>query len=360
MGTPANENQGRARWRPIEIVGLCILVFALGMLLFDPKSLGDFFNAMFQKAKPIVVNVFLTGDVGVCIIVSVMIGRILERLGLTDALIRVFVPIAYRIGVHPAVVIPGVYNIIGDINAAGRIAGPVLKESGATKDDQKIAVATMIQSQQSFSTFTLGLLAMTTIGIKAFPIVMIGIFLPLVITPLILKLTIYKNTQRVTLEKLPYFTPKTPFLTTVFGGAREGAELLFLLIIPAVAVVYAFIGALDFVGMWKPIETGLTALLTKLSIDAQTGILSVLASPTAAMGMLVKSAPTIKPNLVVGSFLLAASGLPLSVISGQIPAIWSKVSDLSEKEALQAALVGLVIRVITAAILAIVLTPLCV
>jgi hypothetical protein len=29
-----------------------------------------------------------------------------------------------------------VYNILGDINAAGRIAGPILVKAGATKDEQ--------------------------------------------------------------------------------------------------------------------------------------------------------------------------------------------------------------------------------
>ena len=38
------------------------------------------------------------------------------------------------------------------------------------------------------------------------------------------------------------------FLETIFSSAKEGAELLFLIIIPAVAAVFFFIGALKFFG----------------------------------------------------------------------------------------------------------------
>ncbi len=348
----------RRAWARIEIVGLAVLILAMLGLLFKPDTMGGVFDAMFNRALPIVANVFLTGLVGTAIILSVMTGRILERLGLTDALMRVFVPLIGKFGINSAVVVPGVYNILGDINAAGRIAGPVLVKAGATKDEQKIAIATMVQSQQSFSTFMLGLISLTAAGISAFPVIFIAVFAPLVIMPLLLKWTIYRNTRRVTLDVLPRFTPKKAALPTIFGGAKEGAELLFLLIIPAVAVVYAFIGALDFVGIWKPIENALTSALTAMSIDPETGIMAILASPTLAMGMLTKTAAELSPKLVVGSFVLAASGLPLSVVFGQIPTIWAEVSDLSEREALEAAIVGTVLRVITAVVLAMVLTPL--
>jgi hypothetical protein len=337
---------------------MVVLAGALLGLLFAPHSMGGLFDAMFNKALPIVANVFLTGLVGTAIILSVMTGRILERLGLTDALMRVFVPVIGRMGIHSAVVVPGVYNILGDINAAGRIAGPVLRESGATKDEQKIAIATMVQSQQSFSTFMLGLISLTVAGINAFPVIVLAIFGPLVLVPPLLKFTIYRNTKRVTLREIPRFTPKTAALPTLFGGAKEGAELLFLLIIPAVAVIYAIIGALDYVGIWSPIQTVLTGFLGSLSIDPETGIVAILASPTLAMGNLTQTAATLPPNLVVGAFVLASSGFPLSVVFGQIPTIWASVSDLSEREALEAAVIGMVLRVVTASLLAFLLTPL--
>lgn len=74
--------------------------------------------------------------------------------------------------------------------------------------------------------------------------------------------------------------------------------------------------------------------------------------------MLIQSiASTVDPSLVVGSFILASSGLPLSSIFGQIPVVWAENSDLTEKEAMGAAVLGLTMRVATASFLALVLAP---
>ena len=343
--------------RTIEIIGLLILVASLVGLFVRPEFIGGIFNAMVNRIVDVVVKAYLTGTLACAIIASVIMGRVLERLGLTDAMLRVFMPIASWLGVNPTVVVPGVYNILGDINAAGRISGPVLKKARATKDEQKIAVATMVQSQQSFSTFMLGLIALANAKVWAFPVVILGVFAPLVLVPLILSKTIWRNCKRVTIDELPSFTPNTPALPTLFGAAREGAELVFLLIIPAAAVIFAIIGALDFVGIWKPIESAINSVLVALSIDPKTGLLSVLASPTLAMNTLKDAAATLQPKLVVGSFVLAASGFPLQVIFGQIPAVWAANSDLSEKEAMGAAALGAFFRVITACVLAVALTP---
>lgn len=342
----------------IEIVGLILVVASLLALFFNPGVIAGIFSSMVDRVKAIVVDVFLTGTVGVAIIVSVIIGRILERLGFTDALLRIFVPIMKIVGVNSAVVIPAVYNILGDINAAGRIAAPILRKAGATKDEQKMAIAVMVQSQQSFSTFMFGLVAMTTVGINVFPVILIVIFLPLILVPLLLKKTIYRNTKSVDLSELPSFTPQTAFLPTLFGAAREGAELLFLLIIPAVGAIFAIIGALDYIGIWKPIEAGLTSMLSAFSIDPGTGIVSIMASPTLAMAQLKDAAAGMKPALVLGSFVLASSGLPFSTAFGQVPIIWGENSDLTEKEALYASALGITMRIITAALIAVVLTPL--
>jgi hypothetical protein len=344
--------------RKIEILGLILVGLSLVGLFFNPGFIAGLFNAMVDRAFPIIVKTFLTGTVGVAIIVSVLIGRILERCGFTDALMRIFVPITKVLGVNPAVIIPSVYNILGDINAAGRIAGPILKKAGATKDEQKIAIATMVQSQQSFSTFMFGLIALTAVGVKAFVVVVVAVFAPLVVVPWLLKKTIWRDTKAVSLDELPSFTPNTGVLPTLFGAAREGAELLFLLIIPAIGVIFALIGALDFMGIWKPIENNLAWFLSVLSIDPKSGMVSILASPTLAMAQLKDVAATLPPKLVVGSFVLAASGFPLSVIFGQIPAIWSGVTDLNEKEAMGAAVLGAVMRLLTAGAIAIFLTPL--
>ena len=312
---------------------------------------------MVAKAYPTTV-LFITQSLGVAIICSVMMGRILERLGFTDALMRAFMPIARLMGINPAVIIPSVYNILGDINAAGKISGPILVKAGATKDEKKIAICTMVQSQQSFSTFMFGLLALTAVGVRVWPIVLIAIFLPLILVPLILKLTIWRDTKAVELTDVPSFTPNTPALATIFGAAGEGAKILFLLIVPAIAAVFAIIGALDYIGVWTYIEKGLTVALNALAIDPTTGMISILSSPTLAMSKLKDVAAGMDPRFVVGSFVLAASGFPLSVIFGQIPAIWSESAGLTHGEAMGAAVIGVVMRLLTAGFIALVLTPL--
>ena len=259
--------------------------------------------------------------------------------------------------INPSVIIPSVYNILGDINAAGKISGPILVKAKATKAEQKIAVATMIQSPQSFATFVLGLIALSVFGINAFPLVILSIFIPIIVVPFILSKTIYRDTKKVELTDLPRFTPNTRFLQTIFSSAKEGAELLFLTIIPAVAAVFFFIGALKFAGVWGWIESGLSSSLTFLSIEPTTGIVSVLAAPTLAVAQLADLASSIDPRLIVGSFVLANSGLPLSVIFGQVPITWAESSGLSEREALEAAIIGLIIRILTAVILGYWLTP---
>lgn len=348
----------KKKWEKIELVGLALIIASLSVMMISPGTLAGLFTAMVDKVFPVVVEVFLTGTVGVTIIVSVVIGRTLERLGFTDALIRVFLPVTKLLKINSAVLIPSIYNILGDINAAGKISGPILVRSGATKAEQKMAVATMVQSQQSFSTFMLGMLALTAVGVNAFIVVIVAVFLPVVVAPFILSKTIYRDTKAVDIENLPKFTPKTGALPTLFNAAREGAELVFLLIIPAVAAVFAVIGLLEYIGVWKPIESTLSAGLLMLNIDPETGILSILATPTLAMAQLSETAATMDPRLVIGSFVLASSGLPLSSIFGQIPVIWAANSDLNEREAMSAAVIGIFMRLITAFLVVYFLTPL--
>lgn len=358
MSEVTTNTKEKRSMKTIEIVGLVLVAASLIGLIVAPQHIAGLFDAMVNRAFPIIVKVFLTGTVGVAIICSVLIGRVLERLGFTDALMRIFMPITKVMGINSSVIIPSVYNILGDINAAGRIAGPIMVKAGATKDEQKMAICTMVQSQQSFSTFMFGLVALTVAGVKAFVVVFIAVFAPLVVVPWLTKLTIYRNTKSVSIDEMPSFTPNTAVLPTIFGAAREGAELLFLLIIPAVGVIFAIIGALDYVGIWKPIESGLTAMLSALSIDPKTGMVSILASPTLAAAQLKEAAATLPPRMVIGSVVLAASGFPLSVILGQIPAIWANCTDLNEREAMGAAVLGAVMRVITAGLVATLLTPL--
>lgn len=357
QGPQRDTKSSRAKWHVFEVIGILLVFASLIILLAVPDSLSTFFNTVIGEVKPIVVDIFLTSEVGIAIIISVIFGRLLERLGFTDGLIRLFVPIMKWFGINPSVIVPSVYNILGDINAAGKIAGPILVKAKSTKAEQKIAIATMVQSPQSFATLVLGLIALSVFGIQAFPLILFSIFLPIIVVPILLSKTIYRDTKKVDLQELPRFTPKTRFLHTIFASAKEGAELLFLLIIPAVAAVFFFIGAFKFFGVWSAIESGLTSALTLLNIEPATGIVSILAAPTLAVAQLAELASTVDPKLIVGSFILANSGLPLSVIFGQVPVTWSEISRLNEREALMAAIVGMVIRLATAWILATFLTP---
>lgn len=349
MDAAQSKPQPKSRpWSTIEYVGLVLLIASIVLLFVSPKQLGDFFDAAINEAMPTIVEVFLTGYVGFAIIASVIAGRVLERLGFTDALLRIFVPIAYRMGINPAVIVPGVYNIIGDINAAGAIAGPVVKNAGGTVDEQKIAIATMVQVQQSFATFLLGILAVTAAGVQAFPVVILAVFAPLIVVPFVLSRTIYRNVRPVPMTNLPSFTPTTSFMDTLFGSAQEGVRLLLLVIIPAAGAVFGVIGALKYIGVWQPFQAGVATVLGALLIHPDTGILSIFVAPTLAVGKLLEVAKDLPPAQVVGSFVLASSGLPLSVVFGQIPAVWSEGSDLTKGQAMQAAVLGTVLRLLTA------------
>lgn len=350
-------NQPRNKWSRNDIIGACLVLLSVIILFFSPSSLSNLFDVIIARVFPVAIEIFLMSNVGVAVIVSVIVGRILERLGFTDGLIRLFLPIMKYLKINPSVIIPGIYNILGDINAAGRIAGPVLVQAKATKDEQKMAIATMIQSPQSFVTFVIGLIALNKFGISALPVILLSIIAPLIVIPFLLKITIYRDTKRVELTELPRFTPETPILQTLFGSAIEGTQLLLLVIIPAIAAVFTIIGVLDFFGIWAYIESGLGTVLQILQIEPSTGIVTILASPTLAMAQLVEVVESTDPRLIVGSFVLANSGLPLSVIFGQIPTTWAPICDLKENEILKSALLGSVIRLVTAFLLAYGLTP---
>jgi len=332
------------------------LVFALCMfgLFYAPNNLNEGFNAMVSKAHPIVIDVGILSTMSVSIVISVIMGRFLERLGFTDAMMRLFLPIGKLLNVNCAILIPAIYNILGDINVAGRIAGPILVRSNATKDEKKLAIFTMVQSEQSFSTFMLGLGCLTLCGAKVFAVVVIAIFAPLLICPAIGRL-IWKNCKAVELDELPNFTPATPILNGLFASGQEGMGVLLNLVLPAFAVVFGIIGLLDYMGIWQYLNNALVSLLTLLNIDPETGLLSIMASPTLAMLNLQNTAATINPKWVIGSFVMAASGFPLSVIFGQIPIIWAESCEMQPSEALWPAVIGIVFRILTAGFVATVL-----
>lgn len=241
----------RQKWAKVEILGLIILIAALLSMIFWPDMLSGVFSSITAQAFAISVQVFILSDLGIAIVASVIVGRLLERLGLTDALIRVFMPVMKWMKINPSVIVPSVYNILGDINASGAVAGPILVKAHATKDEQKIAVATMIQNPQSFSTFVLGLVALRAFNIQPVLVVLLSIFLPLVVIPFILSRTIYRDTKVVTLSELPRFTPDKSIMNTLFDASAEGMKLWLLVIIPAVTVVFSIIGALP---IYRPLR----------------------------------------------------------------------------------------------------------
>lgn len=336
----------------MTIVGLCLFALAMLALLVWPEHLNGGFNAMVNRAHPVVINTGILSTMSVSIVLSVTMGRFLERMGFTDALMRIFLPIGKLLKFNAAVLIPAIYNILGDINAAGRIAGPILVKSGATLDEKKLAIFTMVQSEQSFSTFMLGLGCLTLAGARVFLVIVLAIFLPLLICPLIGRYTIYRDCKAIELEELPVFTPKTPILTTLFSAGQEGMNTLFFLVLPAFAVVFGFIGLLEYIGIWQYLEPAIQGGLQFLNIDPVSGLTSIMASPTLAMMNLQETAASIDPRWVIGSFVLGASGFPLSVIIGQIPLIWSSACEMKAGDALKPALIGIVFRILTAGAIA--------
>ena len=220
-------NGGKRKIELIEYVGLFLVAFSFLMLVVNPGGIGNLFNNMFNHAAPIIIKVYITGSIGIAIIISVTMGRLLERLGFTDALMRIFVPLMKVIGVNAAVAVPSVYNILGDINAAGRIGGPILKKSKATKDEQKIAIATMMQSQSSFAIFVFGLIALNAAKVSVWVVVFLAVFLPVLLTPLLLRLTIWRDTKAVSLEDLPRFTPETGYLPPSSMRPRKALSCCF-------------------------------------------------------------------------------------------------------------------------------------
>ena len=69
---------GKRKITKIEIVGLILFIGSMVLLIINPKAMGDLFTAMFNRAKPVVVDTFLISSVTGAIVISVMIGRLLN------------------------------------------------------------------------------------------------------------------------------------------------------------------------------------------------------------------------------------------------------------------------------------------
>ena len=367
--TVVENAEDRKKWKPIEWVGLALFIAFLACIFFAHEQFSGAFNAMFAKAyKMFEFYLFGSSMLGATIVVSIMTGRILERLGFTDALMRIFLPIMKYLKINAAVCVGIIYNILGDVNAAGRIAGPVVMKAGCTKDEQKIAIATLTNAPCSFSIIVLGIIALSTAGINPFPVLIVGIFLPIFLVPAFLRL-FWRDTHAADIKDLPRFTPNTGVMDLIFGSAREGVTTVITLILPAGCAVFAIVGLLEYFGIWQIFTDSLGGLLQVIGIEPTTGIQTITVAGTLAMktlgGMVspatadaaagalyeVLADPAVK-KLLVGSFVLANSSWPIQVPLGQNPAVWSGVVDLKTREIMGAALIGCVIRLIYAALCA--------
>jgi len=367
-----NENKAsvdRTKWEPIEYVGLVLFIAFLACIFFAHKQFSGAFSAMFERAyKMFEFYLFGTSMLGATIVVSIMTGRILERLGFTDALMRIFLPVMKYLNINAAVCVGIIYNILGDVNAAGKIAGPVVKKAGCTKDEQKIAIATLTNAPASFSIVVLGIIALSTAGINPLPVMLVGVFLPIFVVPAFLKL-FWRDTHAADIHDLPRFTPNTGVMDLIFGSAREGVSTVLTLILPAGCAVYAIVGLLEYFGLWGAFTAGIGGLLSAIGIEPTTGLQTITVAGTlaaktlggmvspatadAAAGALYESLqnPAVK-KLIIGSFVLANSSFPIQVPLGQIPAVWIGNVDLNYREIVTAACIGCVIRLAYAAIVA--------
>ena len=361
----------RKKWAPIEYVGLALFIGFLACMFFAHAQFSGAFDAMFAKAyKMFEFYLFGTSKLGATIVVSVLTGRVLERLGFTDALMRIFLPIMKFIKVNAAVCVGIIYNILGDVNAAGRIAGPVVMKAGCTKDEQKIAVATLCNAPCSFSIIVLGIIALSRAGINPAPVIIVGLLLPIVLIPAFLRL-FWRDTKAADIADLPRFTPNTGVMDLIFGSTREGVNTVLLIILPAGCAVYAIIALLEYFGIWQYVNNFFSWLFPIIGIEPTTGLQTITVAGTLAMKTLstMVDAGAAEGNtlvaaladpaqvaavkkLIVGSFVLANSSWPVQVPLGQIPAVWGGVIDLKNGEIITSAVIGCFIRLIYAALVA--------
>ena len=362
----------RKKWQPIEYVGLVLFIAFIACLFFAHEQFSGAFSAMFAKAyKMFEFYLFGTSMLGATIVVSIMTGRILERLGFTDALMRIFLPVMKFINVNAAVVVGVIYNILGDVNAAGRIAGPVVMKAGCTKDEQKIAIATLMNAPASFSIIVLGVIALSRAGINPVGPMIIGILLPIILVPAFLKL-FWRDTKAAEIKDLPRFTPNTGVMDLIFGSAREGVNTVLLIILPAGCAVYAIIALLEYFGLWQYVEKFFQWLFPIIGIEHTTGLQTITVAGTLAMktlsnanvvgadgapGFLMEALSNpatvaATKKLIVGSFVLGNSSWPVQVPLGQVPAVWGGVIDLKNGEIILSAVIGCFIRILYAALVA--------
>lgn len=355
------EQKRKIGWRKWELIGLVVFLLFMAALLFVPDKVSGLFDAMAQKCLNTVVKNWIIGATGVATLIAVMIGRILERLGLTDALIRIFSPISRLLNINPTFLIAGVYNFLGDANAAGRISAPIMLKAGATRDEIKVAVATMFQFPPTFASFMLGISLLSTANLNAFVVLIFSVFIPLILCPLLLRFTVYRDCHyKDVSEEIPTFTPETGALDTVFGGAIEGAQVLFLTIIPIACAMFCLIAALEYFGVWPYLEKVLYALCQVCCIEPESGIINMMVAATVGFPMLsemIQAGAAIAPGMVVATFMLGTASFPITLPLANLPLLWSQATGISKGELLRACLLGMVFRFASCAVVGHLIAP---
>ena len=353
-----NKPQGFGKWGKI---GLVVLVVFLAALLFIPDQVSGLFDAMSQRALNTVVSNWIVGATGVATIIAVMTGRILERLGMTDALIHLFRPISKLLNINPTFMIGGVYNFLGDANAAGKISAPIMRKANATEDEIKIAVATMFQFPPTFASFMLGISLLSVAGVNAFVVLIFSVFLPLFLCPLLLRFTIYRKCRYVEVNDIPSFTPTTNAMDTIFGSAIEGAHTLYLNIVPVACAMFAIIATLEYFNVWPYIQEALYALCRLCSIDPESGVMNMIVAATVGFPELTQrilDGEIISKGVVVATFMLGTSSFPITLPLAILPRLWSEATGVKQSKLLLACIVGIAFRFASCAVVGHLIAPL--
>lgn len=357
VATNSNKTSGWGKW---GYIGLVVLILFLAGLLFIPDKVSGWFDAMAQKALNTVVKNWIIGATGVATIIAVMTGRILERLGMTDALIHVFKPISKLLNINPTFMIGGVYNFLGDANAAGKISAPIMKKAGATEDEILIAIATMFQFPPTFASFMLGIACLAAAKVNAFVVLIFSVFIPLILCPLVLRMTVYRKCKYVEVNDIPSFTPTTNAMDTVFGSAIEGAHTLYLNIVPVACAMFAIIATFEYFGIWSYIQGALYWICSVCSIDPETGVMNMIIAATVGFPALTErllAGEAIAKGIVVATFMLGTSSFPITLPLAILPRLWSEATSIKQSKALLACIIGIVFRLICCAIMGHIIVP---
>lgn len=360
-GNDKNESS-KTVWTKISILGVILFAAFMVALLLIPEHVAGLFTAMADKAFTNGFSIYLMTNVGAGIVVSVIIGRLLERGGVTDGLVKLFTPLAKVLKMNPTTLVPGLYNFLGDVNAAGRITAPILQNAKTTIDEKKIAIATMLQLPPAFGAFLYGIKLLAVGEINAFFVVVLGCLIPLFLVPLVLRFTIYRKCEyKDVMSEIPSFTPSGKnIVDTIFDGAIEGADVLIRLILPTTCAIFAIVAALEYFSVWPFIEKAFMALLQLCNIEPTTGMRTLLISGAVGQPALIEligTGVTVESKVVVASMLFGSSCMQFVLPLCQVPIVWKKNTDLTFSQAIQACLVSWAFRMIWIALVSCLIVP---